>query len=63
MVGKEAHVDHRNNDAATNPGYDLATLWVLCISCHSAKTRCEQNGATFKAKGCGIDGWPLARTD
>lgn len=63
VTGKDAHVDHRFNDAAINPGYDLETLWLLCASCHSSKTRTEQNGGTFKPKGCGVDGWPHARTD
>ena len=51
VAGKKAHVDHRYNDAATNRGWDLSTLWLLCLDCHSAKTAAEQQGRIWEPKG------------
>lgn len=51
VAGKQAHVDHRYNDAATNRGRDLSTLWLLCADCHSEKTAAEQTGRNWEPKG------------
>ena len=42
MVGREAHVDHIHDDAATNAGWDISTLQTLCVECHGIKTAASQ---------------------
>jgi 5-methylcytosine-specific restriction protein A len=52
-------VDHKDNNPSNNA---RENLWGLCRSHHSEKTAVEQAGGEWQAKGCGADGWPLARS-
>lgn len=38
VVGREAHVDHRDGDASTHESNRMENLRVLCIGCHSRAT-------------------------
>lgn len=53
VTGKDAHVDHIDNDAHQHVTLDR--LWLLCSSCHASKTRTTQNGATWRGPKGGVD--------
>ena len=66
VVGREAHVDHIDNDASERGGIDR--LQTLCRWGHSRKTFAEQQGKQWDGKciddrGRGLDGRPRARAD
>lgn len=48
VMGKEAHVDHMDNDAHLEVSIDR--LWVLCAPCHSRKTWAEQHGRRWNGR-------------
>lgn len=59
MVGRQAHVDHIDNDSHNN---DLGNLQTMCMQGHSRKTFAEQRGLQWDGKceqaAIGVDGWP-----
>lgn len=53
------HVDHINGRADRREDYEESNLQSLCRSCHSRKTRAQELGREYVARGCDANGVPI----